>query len=162
MEEMLQYIDQIVEPTIRDLADHPTSVRYAFLACVATFHSIDYLAYPKKPSGLRQRVNQESVDFRVVDNVAHAFKHVVVGKRAEPKLSATQIITRPPAVCGEMVAGLSFVGDENGGVTLSNDQSIELLGTLYRTVEFLRSNAVSLQGLKSEQAGSISAASLRK
>jgi hypothetical protein len=56
MEDMLRYLDEMVEPTIKDFEEHPTSVRHGFLACVAAFHAIDYLAYPKKrPSDLRQR-----------------------------------------------------------------------------------------------------------
>jgi hypothetical protein len=38
-----RYLDDIVEPTITDFENNPTSVRHAFLACVATFHTVDYI-----------------------------------------------------------------------------------------------------------------------
>ena len=140
MEDMLRYLDEIVDPTIKDFEEHPTSVRHGFLACVAAFHAIDYLAFPKKRSShLRQRFRQQSPDFHMVDSVAHAFKHVVAGDRARPDLMAHQVIPRPPSFSGLMVAGLSSVGDTHGGVTLAHDTSIELLGVLKRAVMFLRS-----------------------
>jgi hypothetical protein len=98
MEDMLRYLDEMGEPTIKDFEEHPTSVRHGFLACVAAFHAIDYLAYPKKrPSDLRQRFRRQSPDFRIVDIVAHAFKHVAAGDRAKPDLTAHQVIPRPPS-----------------------------------------------------------------
>lgn len=45
--EIQEYLETIVDPTINDLESNPTSVRYAFLACVVAFHSIDYLTHPE-------------------------------------------------------------------------------------------------------------------
>ncbi len=45
-----RYFEQIVDPTIKDFEANPTSVRHAFLAAVAVFHTIDY-------AGLTSRVN---------------------------------------------------------------------------------------------------------
>ena len=39
-----QFADETVEPTITEFEREPSSRRRAFLACVATFHLIDYLA----------------------------------------------------------------------------------------------------------------------
>jgi hypothetical protein len=50
MEDLKSYLDAIAEPTIKDFENNPTSVRHAFLACVAVFHGIDYLAYPRRQS----------------------------------------------------------------------------------------------------------------
>jgi hypothetical protein len=47
MEDLERYLKDIVEPTIKDFKDNPASVRHAFLACVATFHAIDYQTYPR-------------------------------------------------------------------------------------------------------------------
>jgi hypothetical protein len=44
VENLERYVDEIVAPTINDFEENPTSVRHAFLGCVATFHAIDYLA----------------------------------------------------------------------------------------------------------------------
>jgi hypothetical protein len=138
MEDLLRYLDDIVEPTITDFESHPTSVRHAFLACAATFHAIDYLAYPRKSRGLRQKFRKESADFAIVDDVAHAFKHVVAGDRRKPSLKAQQVISRPPARLGVLVLGLSRLGDAHGGVTLANDVRVDLLGALKRAVTYLR------------------------
>jgi hypothetical protein len=130
MEDMAQYLDTIVEPTIIDFESNPTSVRHAFLACVATFHAIDYLAYPNKTKAtLRQKFGKQSPDFLLTDHLAHAFKHVVVGRHDAPHLKAQEVISRPPAFWGD---------DSVGGVTLDKDRKVDLLVAIRRTVAFLR------------------------
>jgi hypothetical protein len=47
MEELTKYLDEIAEPTVAEFEKNPTSVRHAFLACVALFHTVDYLAFPE-------------------------------------------------------------------------------------------------------------------
>jgi hypothetical protein len=144
MEDLTNYLDEIVEPTIKDFAEHPTSVRHAFLACVATFHSVDYLAYdglrrtPRKGrvGNLKKTFGKESPEFHRIDQIAHAFKHVV--SDGTTRVSAAEVISRPPAMAGVMVAGLSMVGDTVGGVTLGSDHGVDLLNILRRAVEFLR------------------------
>ena len=76
MNELIRYLDLIVEPTFADFSSNPTSVRHAFLACVATYHAIDRVTYPKKPGNLRNKWRKESLEFAIVDMVAHHFKHV--------------------------------------------------------------------------------------
>jgi hypothetical protein len=138
MEDMLRYLDEIAEPTIRDFEEHPTSRRHAFLACVAVYHAIDYLALPRKAHTLLGRFRGRSPDFHIVDQVAHAFKHVI-GKRGAPDLRMGNVIPRPAAFCGVMVAGLSRLNDKRGGVTLYDNHSVDLLATLERAIVFLRS-----------------------
>ena len=139
MEDLARYLDKIVEPTIRDFAANPTSVRHAFIACVVTFHAVDYLAHPRKSRSLRQLFCEQSSDFETIDHVAHAFKHVMTGPREKPILVAAAVISRPPARAGELVPGLSRVGDPDGGVTLANNREADLLGALRRAAAFLRS-----------------------
>jgi hypothetical protein len=150
MEHLVRYLDEIVEPTIKDFEEHPTSVRHAFLACVATFHSVDYLAYdglrrtPRKgrAANLKNRFGTESPDFRRIDQIAHAFKHVV--SHGTAKVRAAEVISRPPGRAGVAIAGLSRVSDAHGGVTLANEPSVDLLAVLKRAVTFLRGqNATS-------------------
>jgi hypothetical protein len=144
MEDLVHYLDEIVEPTIRDFEERPTSRRHAFLACVVTFHSVDYLAYdgrgrrPRKgrAGNLKRTFGKESADFHRVDQIAHAFKHVVSGGKA--KIHAGEVISRPPGRAGVGAAGLSRVGDPDGGVTLANETSVDLLFLLKRAVKFLR------------------------
>jgi hypothetical protein len=45
-----QYADVIVDPTIAEFESDPRAVRRAYLACVVTFHMIDYITRPKDPS----------------------------------------------------------------------------------------------------------------
>jgi hypothetical protein len=54
VQDLIRYLKDIVEPTIKDFEKNPSSVRHAFLACVATFHAVDYLAFPAKHRGWRQ------------------------------------------------------------------------------------------------------------
>jgi hypothetical protein len=138
MEDLVRYLSEIVEPTIADFEQNPTSVRHAFLACVAAFHSIDYLAYPAKPQRLRQLFRRQSMDFVLVDYVAHAFKHVASGNPSGKRLVSAEVISRPAAIWGSAVWDLSRWDDATGGVTLDNDRSVDLLTAIKRTVDFLR------------------------
>lgn len=128
------YMREIIDPTIADFHAHPTSRRHAFLACVATYHCIDYIKRP--PGNLRKRF-RENTDFATVDRVAHAFKHAKSdGKRP---LEATSVFARPPAIAGAAQAGLSSVGDSTGGVEVWNESDSDLLSTVKKAAEFLRS-----------------------
>jgi hypothetical protein len=53
------YLDTIVEPTVAEYEHDRSSVRKAFLACVATFHTIDYLATASSAAAIRQRCRAE-------------------------------------------------------------------------------------------------------
>jgi hypothetical protein len=147
MEDMLRYLDEIVEPTIKDFEANRTSVRHAFLACVTTFHAIDYLAYPNKRSAsMRQKFRKNSSAFAIVDDVAHAFKHVETGDRRRPRLKADQIVTRPSAHYGIAKWDESLWGDADGGVMLKDKTDTDLLDEVRKAVTFLR----ALQGAREE------------
>jgi hypothetical protein len=141
VEDLICYLDEIVEPTVSDFEANPTSVRHAFLACVATFHSVDYLAHPRKPASLRQKFADQSPDFAMVDRVAHALKHVISGNAASPQrqpLRSADIIARPPATAGELRARVSRAGDAVGGVTVDAQTDIDLIEVVKRAIKFLR------------------------
>jgi hypothetical protein len=132
-----RYFAEIVDPTIRDFEKNPMSFRHAFLACVATFHSIDFLALRH----LRQKFRKNSLEFAIVDRVAHAAKHVQTGNPKNPHnqpLTAVNVVTRPPAVAGVMVPGLSRPGDAVGGVTIWDEAALDLLAIVKRAAEFSR------------------------
>jgi hypothetical protein len=141
MDDARRYLNDIVEPTIKDFEDNRTSVRHAVVACIVAFHTVDYIgrAIGKFPAHLRQVFRNESGDFGVVDDVAHAVKHVSVGPRENPDLKAVEIISRPPAFWGQAVWDLSSWDDADGGVTLDRERDVDLLKTLLRTTQFLRS-----------------------
>jgi len=143
LDDMLYYLDGFVEPTIVDFENNPTSVRHAFIACVVTFHAIDYLAYPKRSRSrtMRQKARQASPDFDWVDQIAHAFKHVLTDRRDVPQLASAEVIERPPMFWDVAVWDLSRWDDAVGGVTLEKDRSVDILRAVKAAVQFLRSNA---------------------
>ena len=77
MTALTRYLDDIVEPTFDDFRRKPHSLRHAYIACLVTYHSIDRVTYPKNPGNLRKRWKQGSVEFAIVDMIAHKMKHVV-------------------------------------------------------------------------------------
>jgi hypothetical protein len=137
------YMNEIVDPTIRNFEiDHPASRRHAFIACLVTFHCVDYLAYPKSPGNLRDRFRKQSPDFAIVDRVAHVFKHIETGHPDAPQnqpLTVTSVFERPPGMAGVMQAGVSYVGDEVGSVEIWGEDRPYVLHAVKRAAEFLRS-----------------------
>jgi hypothetical protein len=84
---LARYLKLIVEPTVDEFKRNPTSLRHAYLACVATYHAIDRVSYPKNAGNLRQKWGKQSMEFRLVDIVAHDFKHVRSDNRKIPPRS---------------------------------------------------------------------------
>jgi hypothetical protein len=124
--DLAQYLDEIVDPTVADFEANPTSRRHAFLACVVIAHAADYSA------GSREEHKRQSKDFRLVDQVAHALKHV------RSSLHQSQVIVRPPAVWGQAVWDLSPWDDAMGGVTIDNDVNVDLLEAAKKAVLYVR------------------------
>ena len=83
MSDLARYIEVIVEPTYADFRAQPSS-RRAFLTCVAIFHAVDRVTFPKKSAGLRSQWRRQSLEFGLVDVVAHHFKHVQSGDERIP------------------------------------------------------------------------------
>lgn len=145
VEDYERYVNEIVEPTVDDFRQHPSSVRMGFLACVAIDHSIDYLAFPGDRSqwdgnehrdrrrSLRQ-FKEENEPFRLASEAANAFTHVRTTSRRG--LEAAEVYERPPAMAGRMMAGVSMVGDRTGAVVLDGHN---LLTVVTEAVRFLRS-----------------------
>jgi hypothetical protein len=142
-----QYFTEIVEPTIQEFAENPTSRRLAFLACVVTFHAIDYLAAAENTpntGNLKKRFGNESAEFAIVDRVAHAFKHVNAGHPNAPinqPLTSGEVISRPPGRWGVAVWGLSRWDDPVGGVTLDLEPRVDLLATVRAAADFIRAQS---------------------
>jgi hypothetical protein len=83
---LTQYLQLIVEPTADEFINNPLSLRHCFLACVAIFHAIDRAAEltNERVAHLRQVWANESADFKIVDIVAHDFKHIQANNRTLP------------------------------------------------------------------------------
>ena len=135
MEYLVRYLDEIVEPTVEEYHRNPLSVRHAFIACVVTFHAIDYLAYPKSSKGLRQQFGKASPDFRLVDHVAHAFKHVISGNPGNPNLKSEDVVRRKGTFAAGVFAPLVF---DVGAVAISDRPKTNLLRSVKNAVQFLR------------------------
>ncbi len=141
MEDLVRYLDEIVDPTIDDFEKTPTSVRHAFLACVVTLHSLDYLAYDRTKGktvkaivgNLKDLFGKESPHFKLVDHVAHAFKHVVSGNPQSPNLRSDEVVKRG----GAFSTGFSSRFDV-GVVTIVGRPEVNLLATVKEAVNFLR------------------------
>jgi hypothetical protein len=74
---LARYLELIVDPTFDEFHAKP-DVRLAFLTSVAIFHSVDRIAEEtgKRPASLREKWCRESLEFKLVDIIAHHFKHV--------------------------------------------------------------------------------------
>jgi hypothetical protein len=105
------------------------------VACVATFHAVDYLAYPRTSRGLRQEFGKASPDFELVDHVAHAFKHVISGNPQKPNLKSDEVIKRRGAFQAGVFDPLAF---DVGAVTLVDRPAVNLLRSVKQAVQFLR------------------------
>lgn len=146
MEDFERYLNEIVQPTVQDFRNRPSSVRIGFLTCVAIDHSVDYLAFPgnrslwdgrehrEKRAKLRKQFREESGSFRLASEAANAFKHVKT--TSERGLEAAEVYERPPAMAGRMMAGISMVGDSTGAVVVDGHN---LLRVVTEALQFLRS-----------------------
>jgi len=78
MKTLARYLEVIVDPTYDDFCSNSRSFRHAYLACVAIFHAVDRAAEENGVSAarLRQIWCRESVEFKLVEILAHHFKHV--------------------------------------------------------------------------------------
>lgn len=78
MKTLARYLEVIVDPTWDDFHVNRDSVRHAFLACIAIFHSVDRYAeeHGKRPGHYRSLWTKESIEFKLVDIIAHHVKHV--------------------------------------------------------------------------------------
>ena len=84
MNVLQRYLRDTVEPTFLDFQHSPHSARLAYQACVAVYHAVDRVTYPKKPGNLSSKWRKKSFEFRIVDMIAHKYKHVVSDDEKEP------------------------------------------------------------------------------
>jgi hypothetical protein len=141
MEDLERYLEEFVEPTIADFARDPSSVRLAFIGCVTVFHSVDYLAHPRRPAILRQQWRQKSKAFRTVDEIAHAFKHVKATGNPSP-LRAKEVVS----VSGAFDRAVFDVSTFDGGfVTLvESDPTTNVLTVVREAAAFAREQLAAL------------------
>ena len=75
---------QIVEPTINEMAANRSSMRHAVIACLAIFHTLDYLAGSRRKAVVRGEFRRLSPAFAAVDRIAHAADRKSPGDRRAP------------------------------------------------------------------------------
>lgn len=66
-----EYMRDIMQPTIKEMIQNRTSKRHAFLACVVTYHMIDYLCGKRRKAVLRGEYRLQSAAFAAVDRITH-------------------------------------------------------------------------------------------
>ena len=76
MNDLAEYLEQIVDPTFAEMSRHPGSERLMYLTCVAVYHAVDRMAPPGKSGNVLKKWRKASRDFYFVDIIAHHFKHV--------------------------------------------------------------------------------------
>jgi hypothetical protein len=121
MSALSEYLETIVETTIDDFSRNPRSVRHAYLACVATYHAIDRASFPNKPGNLRKTWGSRSVQFKIVDMVAHHFKHVKSDD--EKALVAAGHIPLSDLVFGQgkaIMLSADMIASDDRGIDLHN------------------------------------------
>ena len=126
-----RYLDKIVDPTVREYESESTSVRRAMLACIVTYHAIEYLGLRNQ----REQFWQECPDFALVDRICHAAKHVE--GRHQP-LRAENVISRPSDFLDVGAWDLSRFDDPVGGVTVSGETHLDILRALHGAGALLR------------------------
>jgi hypothetical protein len=111
MKTIARYLDVIVDPTFDDFLSNSGSFRHAYIACVAIFHAVDRAAEESgvSPATIRQKWCRESLEFKLVDILAHHFKHV---RSSDEEIPATR-----PGIPIRVVLGLDEAGE---GMDLRN------------------------------------------
>ena len=82
--------------------------------------------------GLREAYRAASPDFKIVDDVAHAFKHAVTGPPGN-RLKSDDVVKHD----GAFSSGFSS-GFDRHRVTVQGHPEMDLLDTVKRAVAFLR------------------------
>ena len=133
MNDLVSYLKLIVEPTVEEFRRNPSSIRHAYLACVATYHASDRAAYPRNPDGLQQEWREKSREFAIVEGCALDFKHVKSRRQNRPPLS----ISRPSfAILGQMGFG-TYAFNDTGQLEALR----QILYAVEEAVKFLYSEA---------------------
>jgi hypothetical protein len=103
-----EYMREFMEPTIKDLVQNRASKRHAFLACLVTYHTIDYLCAKRRKAVLRGEYRAQSAAFAAVDRIAHG------------RVDGQPGVRRSGATSGN-VGGANLIGEERNILALVNE-----------------------------------------
>jgi hypothetical protein len=137
-----KYLKDVAEPSFRDFQQNPRSVRLAYQACVATYHAIDRVTFPKNPGNLRKKWREKSINFLIVDMVAHKFKHLISDVEKQPVPPGTiplQLLVFGKGTLNSFELNATMFGE--GGIDLHN-----LYFVIRDAIKFLNDEALLLPG----------------
>lgn len=111
----VDFLTEIVLPTVREFESNRRSRRRAYLAVIVTFTLKDHLAKAGE-RGIETTMRAAVGDaFDLVRSVANGAKHLRTDGSHVIAFTAGEDYDRPPAWAGEMECGVSELGDETGG-----------------------------------------------
>jgi hypothetical protein len=118
-----EFMGEIVVPTLREFRDERRSRRHAYLACIAVFHLKDHLKKAGE-KGIEDAMRAEcGLAFDVVRGICNGTKHVETDGSHIVAFKAGQDTDRPPAILGQMILGVSLLGDSKGGRDVRHGQA---------------------------------------
>jgi hypothetical protein len=125
-----EYMRDFMEPTIKDLVQNRASKRHAFLACLVTYHMIDYLCGKRRKAVLRGEYRAQSAAFAAVDRIAHGRTDGQPGVRR----SASRVDETSAGL-----AGMSLRGATSGNVGAANliGEERNILALVNEAADFL-------------------------
>jgi hypothetical protein len=129
-----EYMREILEPTIKDLVQNRASKRHAFLACVVTYHMIDYLCGKRRKAVVRGEYRTQSAAFAAVDRIAHGRVDAQPGARRSA-LRACETPVDSSAAFAEGSSKANTLG--NVGAARLTGKGTDILDVVSEATDFL-------------------------
>jgi hypothetical protein len=134
----LEYLEEIVLPTIDEFQADGSSRRKAYLACIVTIHLKDYLTKDNARNVEKTVRNRAEAAFDVVSAVANGAKHSISGRGGQIRFHAGSDFYWPSHSVQTLPSGVSLFGDSEGGTMIPADtyysaSVMEAVRTLVRT-----------------------------
>ena len=117
----LDYLEEIVLPTIDEFQADGSSRRKAYLACIVTYHLSDYLRASKASDVLETVKGRAEAAFEVVHAVATGAKHTASGRKDQIKFRAGSDVYLPPNTLYPFGEGIFAFGHAEGGIMIEAD-----------------------------------------
>jgi len=95
-----EYVNEIVQPTVREFRDERRSRRRAYLACIVVFHIIDYLKNAGEKDVWRKLKQANPDIFELVRSICDGSKHFETNAKHAVHFRAGSDWDRPPAFPG--------------------------------------------------------------
>jgi len=133
MEDLERYLEDMVEPSVSDFESNPSSRRHASSPASSLLMLLTMLnTRGVQASEETGSENRRRIDFDLVDQVAHAFKHV------RSSLEQSKVIARLPFFWDGAVWDDDTKWIDKPVVTLDGDVEVDLLVSVKKSVALLR------------------------